>query len=111
VTDAAQILQRLDELEKRVATAEREREEYRALYLQTMERCRKLELGILGSKSEHLPENTAQLSLGVLSMVLGERKSRGARCRARRRQRRAAGRSAHAPQGRTKAAAGVHAAR
>lgn len=75
MTDAAQILQRLDELEKRVATAERERDEYRALYLQTMERCRKLELGILGSKSEHLPDNTAQLSLGVLSMVLGERKA------------------------------------
>ncbi len=71
--DVAQIGKRLDELEKRVATAEREREEYRALYLQTMERCRKLELGILGSKSEHLPENEAQLSLGVLSMVLSER--------------------------------------
>src|SRR5579862_4567317 len=67
-------MQRLDELEKRVATAEREREEYRALYLQTMERCRKLELGILGSKSEHLPDNGAQLSLEVLSMMLGERK-------------------------------------
>lgn len=75
VTDVAQIMQRLDELEKRIATAEREREEYRALYLQTMERCRKLELGILGSKSEHMPDNDAQLSLGVLSMVLGERKA------------------------------------
>jgi transposase len=75
VTDVgvAEIGKRLDELEKRVATAEREREEYRALYLQTMERCRKLELGILGSKSEHVPENEAQLSLGVLSMVLNER--------------------------------------
>jgi transposase len=75
VTDVGvvEIGKRLDELEKRVATAEREREEYRALYLQTMERCRKLELGILGSKSEHVPENEAQLSLGVLSMVLNER--------------------------------------
>jgi transposase len=75
VTDVgvAEIGKRLDELEKRVATAEREREEYRALYLQTMERCRKLELGILGSKSEHVAENEAQLSLGVLSMVLNER--------------------------------------
>ena len=59
VTDVAQNVQRLDELEKRVAKAEREREEYRALYLQTMERCRKLELGILGSKSEHLADNRA----------------------------------------------------
>ncbi|HEY3816404.1 MAG TPA: transposase [Polyangiaceae bacterium] len=75
VTDVAQIVQRLEELEKRVTTAERQREEYRALYLQTMERCRKLELGILGSKSEHLPDNNAQLSLGMLSMMLGERQA------------------------------------
>ncbi len=64
---------RLDELEKRVATAERERDEYRALYIETMERCRKLELDILASKSEHLPENGAQLSLDVLAMVLDDR--------------------------------------
>lgn len=68
-----EIVKRLDELEKRFSVAERERDEYRALYLETMERCRKLELGILASKSEHLPKNEAQLSLGVLSLVLGER--------------------------------------
>jgi transposase len=73
VTSIEQIAARLDELEKRVATAERERDDYRALYLETMERCRKLELGILASKSEHLPENGAQLSLDVLAMVLDER--------------------------------------
>jgi hypothetical protein len=42
VTSLEQIAARLDELEKRVATAERERDEYRALYIETMERCRKL---------------------------------------------------------------------
>jgi transposase len=73
VTDVEQFARRLDDLEKRVAVAEREREEYRALYLETMERCRKLELGILSSKSEHLPDGGAQLSLDVLSMVLGDR--------------------------------------
>jgi transposase len=73
VSSVEQIAQRLDELEKRFAVAERERDEYRALYLETMERCRKLELGILASKSEHLPEGGAQLSLDVLSMVLGDR--------------------------------------
>ena len=73
MTSVEQIVQRLDELEKRFATAERERDEYRALYLETMERCRKLELGILASKSEHLPDGGAQLSLDVLSMVLGDR--------------------------------------
>ena len=82
MSDVAEIEQRLDELEKRFAAAEREREtaarerdEYRTLYLETMERCRKLELGILASKSEHLPDNDAQLSLGVLSMMLSERQA------------------------------------
>jgi hypothetical protein len=51
---------------KRIATAERERDEYRALYIETLERCRKLERGLLASKSEHLPDNGAQLSLEVL---------------------------------------------
>ena len=80
VTGVEQIVQRLDELEKKFAAAEREREaaarerdEYRALYLETMERCRKLERGILASKSEHLPDTGAQLSLDVLSLVLGDR--------------------------------------
>jgi transposase len=73
VTSIEQIAARLDELEKRIATVERERDEYRTLYLETMERCRKLELGLLASKSEHLPEGGAQLSLDVLTMVLSER--------------------------------------
>jgi hypothetical protein len=73
VTSVEQIAERLGELEKKFAAAERERDEYRALYLETMERCRKLERGILASKSEHLPEGGAQLSLDVLSMVLGDR--------------------------------------
>jgi transposase len=74
------MVQRLEELEKRFESmealrreAEKERDEYRALYLQTMERCRKLELGILSSKSERMPDDGSQLSLGVLSLVLNER--------------------------------------
>ncbi len=70
--DAA-ILHRLDQLEKQFAAAERDRDQYRALYLETMERCRKLELGLRGSSSERLPDNESQLSLGVLAMVLDER--------------------------------------
>jgi hypothetical protein len=80
VTTVEEIVQRLEGLEARLLTTEKalsstehERDEYRALYLETMERCRKLELGLLASKSERLPENEAQLSLGVLSMVLSER--------------------------------------
>lgn len=72
MTRLEQIAQRLDALEKRVTTAERERDEYRALYLETMERCRKLELGLLASKTEKIPDGK-QLSLDVLSMVLGDR--------------------------------------
>lgn len=44
MVDVAEIVNRLDELERNFATAERERDEYRRLYLETMERCRKLEL-------------------------------------------------------------------
>lgn len=80
MTSVDEIVRRLEELEKRVVTveemrvaAERERDEYRALYLQTMERCRKLEIGLLGQKSEKLRGNDTQLSLDVLSLVLGER--------------------------------------
>lgn len=73
VGDVGEILQRLDDLEKRFAKTERERDEYRALYLETMERCRKLELGLRGSQSERLPDDGSQLSLDVLTMVLTER--------------------------------------
>jgi len=73
VTDVTAIVERLDDLEKRVQTAERERDEYRKLYVETMERCRKLELGLLASKSEHLPDSGSQLSLDVLAMMLDDR--------------------------------------
>ncbi|MGH8277831.1 MAG: hypothetical protein ACRETH_14175, partial [Steroidobacteraceae bacterium] len=50
-----------------------EREHYHALYLQTLEQCRKLELGILGQKSERLGEGDAQLTMAVLATLLGKR--------------------------------------
>ncbi len=73
MSDVADIALRLDELEKKFSASERERDEYRRLYLEMMERCRKLELGLRSSQSEHLPKDDAQLSLSVLSMVLDER--------------------------------------
>lgn len=54
------------------AAMERERDHYRALYQQMLERCRKLERGLLGQKSERLGDDGAQLSLGVLDLVLGD---------------------------------------
>jgi transposase len=50
-----------------------EREHYRELYLRMLEQCRKLELGLLGQKSERLGANDAQLTMAVLSTLLGER--------------------------------------
>lgn len=70
--DVAEIAQRVEALEYKVAAAESERDQYRKLYLEMMERCRKLERGLIGPKSErHAPEE--QLSLSVLDMVLGAR--------------------------------------
>lgn len=87
MTSVEEIVRRLEDLEKRAVAAdemrkaaeelrlaaERERDEYRTLYLETMERCRKLELGLLSSKSERRPAEGSQLSLDVLSLVLNER--------------------------------------
>jgi len=80
VASVEEIVRRLEELEKRsltveeaLRTAEKDRDEYRALYLETMERCRKLERGLLASKSERRPDDGSQLSLDVLSFVLNER--------------------------------------
>jgi len=50
-----------------------EREHYRDLYLAALERCRKLELGLLGQKAERLAANDAQLAMQVLATMLGER--------------------------------------
>ena len=80
MTSVEEIVKRLEGVETRLSiaekdlvTAERERDESRSLYLETMERCRKLELGILSSKSERVANDDAQLSLGVLSLVLNGR--------------------------------------
>jgi hypothetical protein len=50
-----------------------EREHYREVYLRTLEQCRKLELELLGQKSERLSGNDAQLTMAVLATLLGER--------------------------------------
>jgi len=52
--------------------AQRERDEYRKLYQQMLEKCRKLELGLLGQKAERMPADEGQLTLQVLSTLLGD---------------------------------------
>jgi transposase len=69
-----EIAKRLDDLEKEVAEIQRQRDEYHRLYLESMERCRMLERGILPSnKSEHLQPSDSQLALSVLGMMLDDR--------------------------------------
>jgi transposase len=59
-----------------------EREHYRELYLRTLEQYRKLELGLLGQKTERLSPNDAQVTMQVLATLLGPaRRSRLARSR------------------------------
>jgi len=80
VSDHEELLRRLESLEHeqaavrvRLTEVETERDHYRHLYQDMMERCRKLEKGLIGQKSERLGEDGSQLSLGVLDLVLGER--------------------------------------
>lgn len=82
VTDLAELARRLDALEDEVAvargevaTVRDERDRYHQLYLEMMERCRKLERGLIGRKSEKLAPDEVQLSLSVLEMALGEREA------------------------------------
>lgn len=56
-----------------MAQVESERDRYRALYLEMLERCKKLERGILaGSQAEKLSRNEAQLTLSILGTLLGK---------------------------------------
>jgi hypothetical protein len=54
-----------------VTRLESERDQFRALYIQVMERCRVLELGLVSSKSDRLHGDDSQLSLSMLEMMLG----------------------------------------
>ncbi len=77
----AQVERLLAEREQLVAEREQlvaERERYRDLYLRMLEQCRKLELGILGQKSERLAHHELQMSLSLLSTLLGEQSPEGA---------------------------------
>jgi transposase len=69
----AELTVKVEELTTTVERVSAERDEYRKLYLDTLELCRKLEQGIIGQKRERLSENDAQLTLGMLNMLLGEK--------------------------------------
>lgn len=68
----------MQSLQARAEKAEAEREQYRALYLQMLETCKKLERGLLGQKAERLPPDEAQLTLQLLATLLADKdKNRG----------------------------------
>ena len=54
----------------RIEKVEQERDRYRQLYLEMLERCRMLEKGLLGQKAEKLSPNEAQLTMQVLGGLL-----------------------------------------
>ena len=82
VADLEALVRRLDELERShgelkesLAAAEQARDAYHELYLEMMQRCRKLERGLLGKSAERVAGDGSQLSLDVIGMMLGEREA------------------------------------
>ena len=67
----AELSARLDGLAAERAALAAERDEYRKLYLQALETCRKLELGLVGPRRERLSGGDAQLTMSMLGMLLG----------------------------------------
>jgi transposase len=63
---------KLDALSAANAQLSVEREQYRKLYLEALELCRKLELGIVGQKRERLSPADSQLALSLLGMLVGQ---------------------------------------
>jgi transposase len=70
LSDVLTVEKQLAELTAKAQTLAAERDEYRKLYLDALEQCRKLELGILGQKRERLTEDDSQLTLSMLNMLL-----------------------------------------
>ena len=63
---------RLAALEQQVLSLTAQRDQYKKLYLEMLELCRKLERGILGQKREKLPPAEEQLTMSLLALLLGE---------------------------------------
>lgn len=75
-TELAAIVTRLPELDAQVVSRiERERDEYRKLYMLAREEIAQLKRGLIGQKAQRLPDNDAQLSLAILGLLLGEGQS------------------------------------
>jgi len=75
--DVAMLTQRLAALEQALARTEAEREQYRTLYLGLVEAYEKLKRGLPGQKAERLPPDERQLTLALLTTLLGEHGAAG----------------------------------
>jgi hypothetical protein len=77
VADLARRIEMMEQDQERLReallAAEQARDQYHKLYLEMMERCRKLERGLLGQKAEKLPQDSSQLSLQMLELMLGDK--------------------------------------
>ena len=67
----ATLLARIEALATRLARVERERDEYRTLYLLVREENEQLKRGLLGQKAHRAPKDDGQLSLSLLELALG----------------------------------------
>jgi len=67
----ASLLTRIAELEKSQARLERERDEYRKLYLLAREEIAQLKRGLIGQKAQRAPKDDSQLALFLLELALG----------------------------------------
>jgi transposase len=72
VIDTASLDEHLAPLRQQVAQLVKERDEYRKLYLDALERCKRLERGLAGKSREKLAPDQAQLSLSLLATLLGD---------------------------------------
>jgi transposase len=65
------LLERIEALEARLAAVERERDEYRKLYLLAREEIAQLKRGLLGQKAHRAPKDEGQLSMFLLELAMG----------------------------------------
>jgi transposase len=68
----ATLQERIADLEARLLHVERERDEYRKLYLLAREENAQLKRGLIGHKAHRPPAADGQLSLAVLGLLLGD---------------------------------------
>lgn len=70
--DVGALAEQVATLREQVEKLSSERERYRELYLDALEKIKKLERGLLGQKAERLAADDAQLTMALLGTLLGK---------------------------------------